>query len=94
MFRAATSTQAEKWTKQIQKIEQKIEDGLNELAQFSEHELSDMSACLFVAPEKLAPLSETVRKNTDELKQMLVQLKRIRHNYENQELNQSLFEHE
>lgn len=94
MFRAATSTQAEKWTKQIQKIEQKIEDGLNELAQFSEHELSDMSACLFVAPEKLAPLSETVRKNTDELKQMLVQLKRIRHNYANQELNQSLFEHE
>jgi MoxR-like ATPase len=94
MFRAATSTQAEKWTKQIQKIEQKIDDGLNELAQFSEHELSDMSACLFVAPEKLAPLSETVRKNTDELKQMLVQLKRIRHNYANQELNQSLFEHE
>ena len=94
MFRAATSIQAEKWTKQIQKIEQKIEDGLNELAQFSEHELSDMSACLFVAPEKLAPLSETVRKNTDELKQMLVQLKRIRHNYANQELNQSLFEHE
>src|SRR5574344_4081 len=64
MFRAATSIQAEKWTKQIQKIEQKIDDGLNELAQFSEHELSDMSACLFVAPEKLAPLSETVRKNT------------------------------
>ena len=94
MFRAATSIQAEKWTKQIQKIEQKIDDGLNELAQFSEHELSDMSACLFVAPEKLAPLSETVRKNTDELKQMLVQLKRIRHNYANQELNQSLFEHE
>jgi len=94
MFRTATSVQAEKWTKQIQKIEQKIGDGLHELAQFSEHELSDMSACLFVAPEKLAPLSETVRKNTDELKQMLVQLKRIRHNYANQELNQSLFEHE
>ena len=33
MFRAATSIQAEKWTKQIQKIEQKIDDGLHELPQ-------------------------------------------------------------
>lgn len=94
MFRKATPSQIEKWNKQIQKLEQKITEGVQELEGFNENGLSEMSSCLFVSSEKLAPLTDAVRAQTDGMRQMLVQLQRVRHSYTNVDLGKSLFDHE
>ena len=94
MFRTATPSQIEKWNKQIQKLEQKITEGVQELEGFNENGLSEMYSCLFVSSEKIAPLTDAVRAQTDGMRQMLVQLQRVRHSYTNVDLGKSLFDHE
>ncbi|MCF0220083.1 MAG: AAA family ATPase [Muribaculaceae bacterium] len=83
MSRNAASAQASKWDKQIVKVEQKLQEGLAELEGFSDKELKDMSDTLFVTVGKIAPLIEAVKTSADDLRQMQVQLQRIRHTYEN-----------